>query len=225
MYDRFVCRAQGDPRESHHWRNARIRCRLSYAERQAKCGIGVGDFVKVLRVPLEREDGWGTHSVSSMAASVGKVFEVLSLHDTSGLLLKDGHWYPYFVLEKTEKPALPKVRTVADLVDGEVFCTDEGRWFQANYEGDHGSDSMNKPEEDAGWVVWGGCHKGCRRARLLHAPTMESAIGKTVFHVSEPNEEFKVYLVFSDGETDRAVIHCVLLYRVARLADLRVIPE
>jgi len=223
MLSRFVCRAKEIPRDSCHWNRSRVRYRLPYGERQAKCGIGVGDFVKVLRVPEHREDGWDSYSVTSIAASVGKVFEVLEVHDGAGFRLKDGHWYPYFVLEKVEKPALPKVRTVADLVDGEVFCTDEGRWFQANYEGDHGSDSMNKPEEDCGWVVWGVCHLSCRRARLLHAPT-PSAIGKTVFHVSEPNEEFKIQLTFSDG-VERAVVHRGEDYRVFKLSDLRVIPE
>lgn len=221
---RFVCRSDGDPKVPINWNRSRVRYRLPYVERQAKCGIGVGDYVKLLRVPLEREDGWECSVVpSSMIASVGKVFEVSKVDPDSGFFLKDDWWYPYFVLEKVEKPALPKGRAVADLADGEVFCTDEGRWFQANYEGDHGSDSMNKPEEDSGWVVWGGCHKGCRRARLLLAPT-PSAIGKTVFHVSEPNEEFKIQLTFSDG-VEHAVVHNGDDYRVFMLDDLRVIPE
>ena len=222
MLSRFVCRAKENPRDGFHWNRSRVRYRLPYGERQAKCGIGVGDFVKMLRVPLEHEDGWECSAVpSSMIASVGKVFEVSKVDPDSGFFLKDDWWYPYFVLEKVEKPALPKVRTVADLVDGEVFCTDEGRWFQANYEGDHGSNSMNKPEEDCGWVVWGVCHLSCRRARLLRAPTMGApAIGEMVFHVSNPSERFKVWFVFSDG-TERAVVHRGEDYRVFKLADLR----
>lgn len=222
---RFLCRCDRDRSVRVEWQKSRVRYRLPYAERQAKCGIGVGDFVKVLRVPSDMEDGWDSYSVTSIAASVGKVLEVEKEHDKSGFRLKDGHWYPYFVLEKVEKPALPEVRTVGDLADGEVFCTDEGRWFQANYEGDHGSDSMNKPEEDCGWVVWGVCHLSCRRARLLRAPTMGApAIGETVFHVSNPSERFKVWFVFSDG-VERAVVHNGEDYRVFKLADLRVIPE
>lgn len=225
IHHRFVCRSIHNPKVPVYYGQSRVRYRLPYGERQAKCGIGVGDYVKLLRVPLEREDGWGTHAVSSMAASVGKVFEVVKSHNESGFLLKEGHWYPYFVLERVEKPALPNGRTVGDLADGEIFCTDEGRWFQANYEGDYGSDSMNKPEEDSGWVAWGGCHKGCRRAYLLHTPTWDSSYGKEVFHVSNPSERFNIWIAFSDGKAQRAVVHRGEDYRVFRLADLRVIPE
>ena len=229
MYDRFVCRTKENPSESHHWSQGRIRYRLSYAERQAKCGIGVGDFVKLLRVPLEREDGWGTHSVSSMDASVGKVFEVEKVHDKAGLLLKDGHWYPYFVLEKVEKPALPKGRTVADLADGEVICTDDGKWIQVMpyQEGVYCDiESANENRCQEGWMSFRSkCAPGNRPARLLLAPTMESpAIGKEVFHVSNPNERFKVWFAFSDG-VERAVVHRGEDYRVFKLTDLRVIPE
>lgn len=233
MGSRFVCRSKGDPKAPGYWSYSRVRYRLPYEGRQSNCGIRSGDFVKVLRVPESREDGWGTLAVSSMSASVGKVFGVEKMHDTSGLLLKDGHWYPYFVLERVEKPVLeeskPKVRTVSDLADGEVICTNEGRWFQVVTKGeacDYGNDPWNRPEEDCGWVNWGGCHKGCRPARLLHAPTMESpAYGKEVFHVGEPSERFDMYLVFSDGKAQRAVVRRGEDYRVFRLSDLRVIYE
>ena len=127
--DRFVCRSWPKSTVPVHYQSSRVRYRLPYGERQAKCGIGVGDYVKVLRVPEHREDGWDSWSVTSIAASVGKVLEVEKVHDKSGFRLKDGHWYPYFVLEKVEKPALPKGRTVGDLADGEVICTDDGKWI------------------------------------------------------------------------------------------------
>lgn len=229
MSSRFVCRSPHNPRVPQYWNRSRVRYRLPYGERQAKCGIGVGDYVKLLRVPLEHEDGWECSAVpSSMIASVGRVFEVSKVDPDSGFFLKGDWWYPYFVLEKVEKPALPKGRTVADLADGEVICTNEGRWFQVVPKGeacDYGSDPWNKPDEDCGWVNWGGCHKGCRPARLLHAPTWDSSYGKEVFHVSEPSERFDVHLVFSDGKAQRAVVHCGEDYRVFMLADLRVIPE
>lgn len=229
MGPRFVCRSPKSPSAPEYWSRSRVRYRLPYAERQLKCGIGVGDFVKVLRVPLEHEDDWGTHSVSSMAASVGKVFEVDKVHEKSGFCLKDGHWYPYFVLEKTEKPALPKGRTVADLADGEVICTDEGEWIQVlpyrdGVYCDIESCSENKFQE--GWIAFkSACAPGNRPARLLLAPTWDSSHGKEVFHVSNPSERFKVWLAFSDGKAQRAVVHRGEDYRVFRLADLRVIPE
>ena len=229
MLDRFVCRADGNPKECHHWEIARVRYRLPYAERQAKCGIGVGDYVKVLRVPEHREDGWDSWSVTSIAASVGKVLEVEKVHDKSGFRLKDGHWYPYFVLEKVEKPALPKGRTVGDLADGEVICTDDGKWIQVlpyrdGFYCDIESASENKFQE--GWCVFkSACAPGNRPARLLRAPTMGApAIGETVFRVSNPSERFKVWFVFSGG-VERAVVHNGEDYRVFKLADLRVIPE
>lgn len=51
---------------------------------------------------------------------LGEVFEVLRVDAKTGLLLKNNCWYPYFVLEKVEKPALLKGRTVADFSDGDL---------------------------------------------------------------------------------------------------------
>ena len=229
MVDRFVCRARENPAQSHHWSRARIRVRLPYGERQAKCGIGVGDWVKVLRVPEHWEDGWDNEAVSSMDASVGKVFEVVEVHDKSGLFLKDNHWYPYFVLEKAEEPVVePKslVRRVSDLADGELVCTSEGRWFQMDPQGEYGNDPSNRPQVDCGWARWGRCHKGCRRARLLAAPEPElSLIGKTVIAVAMSGKQYQVDWVFAGAGEWRAVISCGVEYRVECLKDLLVVPE
>lgn len=229
MAPRFVCRFEGDPKVPVHWSYSRVRYRFPYAERQAKCGIGVGDLVKVLRVPSDMEDGWDSYSVTSIAASVGKVLGVEKEYNKSGYRLEDGHWYPYFVLEKVEKPALVEGRTVADLADGEVFCTDKGEWIQVL---PVGTDSLAFDRQSSpinhfqcGWLHLSFLTGANRPARLLRAPTMGApAIGEMVFHVSNPSERFKVWFAFSDG-VERAVVHCGEDYRVFRLDDLRVIPE
>lgn len=234
MRDRFVCRSAEDFKDAQCWRSARIRYRLPYGERQAKCGIGVGDFVKVLRVPENHEDDWGTHAVSSMAASVGKVFEVDEVHGRAGVLLKDGHWYPYFVVERVEKPVVedpkPKIRRVSDLADGEVICTNDGDWIQVVPCRDGvycDIESANGNPFQEGWIkLRSKCAPGNRLARLLCPPVYGvESYGKTVFAVDSPSDRWSIRLLFSDGAVSRAVVCRDGDYRVFLLSDLRVIPE
>lgn len=85
----------------------------TYEERQAEWvkanNIKDGDKVKVIRKAVkDYENGWGgTCNVPVMNSAVDKVFKIVNLHYKKGILLRIGidyYWFPYFVLEKVEKP-------------------------------------------------------------------------------------------------------------------------
>ena len=136
-----------------------------------------------------------------------------------------------FALGRFGKPALPKVRTVADLADGEIFCTDIGEWLQVLPRAagevtlcDRESAPGNRYNK--GWIGTESAYDytgSNRPARLLHAPTLSSH-GKEAFHVSNPSDRFVIKLIFSDGDL-RAMVWSGNTYRVFMLDDLRVIPE
>jgi len=77
-----------------------------YVENHKKCGIKVGDFVKILRTAETEEAGWDNAWVEEMDDSGGHKFGVLSDCKGHGFCLEDGqvnYKYPYFVLEKVVK--------------------------------------------------------------------------------------------------------------------------
>lgn len=83
---------------------------LSYAERAGKWieenDLKVGDYVRVTRKAEDNEGGWtGMWLNGSMAKSIGKVLKLEGVSSCNcSILLEDGFYYPYFVLEKAEPP-------------------------------------------------------------------------------------------------------------------------
>ena len=85
-----------------------------YKERQAECGLKVGDKVKILRKVVDYEDGWGnTWNEKGMDDFVGRIGKIVGEHPCSGFKVfleekDDWYFFPYFVLEKVEENETPK---------------------------------------------------------------------------------------------------------------------
>ena len=85
------------------WRHARIPRPLTYAERQAKCGLKVGDRVKFVRMWNPGELGVHLTFTYGMNSDVGKIGIVKELSRSIFVSFDDAQLYlPYFVLEKVE---------------------------------------------------------------------------------------------------------------------------
>ena len=97
---KFAAKRDCDP-SSWGWREARIPRPLTYAERQANCGLKVGDRVRVMTLPEAGQDGWKAGISGSMRHLVGTVHRITYMHPEYGFTV-DGHSLPYFVLEKVE---------------------------------------------------------------------------------------------------------------------------
>lgn len=83
------------------WKFARIPRPLTYAERQARCGVKVGDMVRILALPESGQDGWKAGTCGNLRHLVGCVYEIT--HDCKEYGFTVGGWnLPYFVLEKVE---------------------------------------------------------------------------------------------------------------------------
>ena len=98
----FVAKRQGEL-YSMSWTQARIPRPLTYAERQARCGLKVGDRVKFVRAWAENE-----HSIEpfyQILKNLGDTGQVIDIQ-SDGIQVSFGKcnaWYlPYFVLEKIE---------------------------------------------------------------------------------------------------------------------------
>jgi hypothetical protein len=84
---------------------ARIPRPLTYAERQVRCGLKVGDRVKFVRAWDSGELGTG---ITCHAAMVRQIGSTGSISDECGSGLRvtfdasTSWWLPYFVLEKVE---------------------------------------------------------------------------------------------------------------------------
>lgn len=81
----------------------------SYSERAKKWveanDIKVGDYVKVTRKANENEHGWKGLWLDDMDESVAKTLMVKDIGICDNNIgLEDDYYYPYFVLEKAEKP-------------------------------------------------------------------------------------------------------------------------
>ena len=102
---------------------AELKPEKSYAERQAEwlkeTGVKVGSRVRVTRAALSHEYGWGTHVVPEM--NNVQESRVEGIDEVIGLLLEDGWWFPYFVLEPV-KEKVKKYR-VAFMSDGTLIDT------------------------------------------------------------------------------------------------------
>ena len=101
---RFVCQDSVDAVSSSHWQFARIARPLTYAERQARCGLRVGDRVKFVRAWETEESGTILRFVGSMQGDIGSVCTIKSITNYSMCVGCRGFDYhvPYFVLEKVE---------------------------------------------------------------------------------------------------------------------------
>lgn len=80
-----------------------------YLDAQAACGLKVGDYVMVTRKAYDYEAGWDNDWADSMDKTVGVVGKVVDVSSV-GIRVSfaspiDNLWrFPYFVLEKTDKP-------------------------------------------------------------------------------------------------------------------------
>jgi hypothetical protein len=87
----------------------------AYVELQNVSGIKGGDWVKVTRKAKSHEMGWVNEWVSEMDGAIGKVYQVSTMKASAagvGLnidkrTIADSYYFPFFVLEKVEKPFEP----------------------------------------------------------------------------------------------------------------------
>lgn len=80
-----------------------------YLDAQKACGLQVGDWVKVTRKAEDGECGWGDAWAGAMDQTINIIGEIRTIHNDSIVVFFDkpieNFWrYPYFVLEKVEKP-------------------------------------------------------------------------------------------------------------------------
>ena len=86
--------------------------KVSYLDGHKKCGIKVGDKVKVKRKAKSHESGWNSSWVENMNSAVGRIGVVTMDNEECGFILKfrpikfkvnlTGYTFPYFVLEKVK---------------------------------------------------------------------------------------------------------------------------
>ncbi len=69
-----------------------------YLKYQANNMFSPGELVEITSAPADGEKGWPGGWESSMDASVGKTYTVLST-GVWGVMLSNGYYYPYFVLK------------------------------------------------------------------------------------------------------------------------------
>lgn len=78
-----------------------------YQDAQKSCGLKVGDWVKVVDKLEEDNPMWRSWCGRNMNSTVGRVGEIKDISPT-GIEVYFGDcqfFYPYFVLEKVDKPA------------------------------------------------------------------------------------------------------------------------
>ncbi len=89
------------------YKYARIPRPLTYAERQARCGLKVGDIVRILTLPESGQNGWKAGMSGSMRHLVGTVHPIT--HDCKEYGFTVAGWnLPYFVLEKVADAKAPE---------------------------------------------------------------------------------------------------------------------
>lgn len=98
---RFVCQDSVDAVSSSHWMHARILSPLTYAERQAKCGLKVGDRVRFMRAWDSGELGTHLRFYEEMKPLINQVGVVSTIEKSIRVEFDNDYWWlPYFVLEK-----------------------------------------------------------------------------------------------------------------------------
>ena len=109
--------------------------------------LKVGDYVKVTRRAENHADGLDDYWYNLMRDSVGKILKVKEI--SNFIMLDNGINYPYFVLEKAEKPE-PKcvpfsnakeffnyyLSTESRLEKEDYFLSNHGIWLKAKYADD-----------------------------------------------------------------------------------------
>ena len=99
-------------KKGNKWASIIIKKEKPYAERAKKWikenDLKVNDYVKVTRKAEIYEDGWGSLWNDSMTDYIGKAVKVLAINSLRGLISLECddavYDFPYFVLEKAEKP-------------------------------------------------------------------------------------------------------------------------
>ena len=84
---------------------------MSYIDEQNKCGLKVGDEVKVFSKAESFENGWNFDWTRGMNKTVGKIFTVHYFNNEHGICLNTkgqygcsiNYCYPYFVLQKKDQ--------------------------------------------------------------------------------------------------------------------------
>ena len=110
------------------WQFARIARPLTYAERQAKCGLMVGDRVRIIRKYGEDEGGFEViYNARDMDRMIGRVYPISEIRQDYGIQL-NCFWFPYFVLEKIEDRVATRddigKQVYVDSASGDVFTID-----------------------------------------------------------------------------------------------------
>ena len=98
----------------------------NYIERQAECGLKVGDAVKIFRKAEDGEDGWDDYWPKDMDTWVGKIGKITGDGRDSGFKVfceeeNDWWFFPYFVLEKVEEKKLTSYSIFTIYDQGEDF--------------------------------------------------------------------------------------------------------
>lgn len=80
-----------------------------YRDAQAACGPEVGDYVRVIRKAYNHEAGWDNAWPTNMDKTIGMVGKVVEVSRTGIRIsfaspVNECWYFPYFVLEKTDKP-------------------------------------------------------------------------------------------------------------------------
>ena len=134
-------------KKGNKWASIIIKKEKPYAERAKKWikenDLKVNDYVKVTRKAEIYEDGWGSLWNDSMTDYIGKAVKVLAINSLRGLISLECddavYDFPYFVLEKAEKPESQYVpfeskeefiRRYTEVKEGADFDTFEDNLFQ-----------------------------------------------------------------------------------------------
>lgn len=100
--------------------NKKMTARELYVKLQDEAGFEVGDTVKITDKARGGQFGWANSwNAPHMDITVGKEYVVESICAT-GISLSAGYCYPFFVLEKVDKPLFYKV-TLTEDYNAEVY--------------------------------------------------------------------------------------------------------
>ena len=235
LADEYKFAAKTDEYGSLSWKHARIARPLTYVERQARCGLKVGDRVKFVRAWEGNESGDTTEFVHSMEPYVGKIGSITSMSKSSCCVHfnGDGCWYfPYFVLEKVDPPqSKEKIRTVAELEVGEIIQIASNHWLQIMpFDNQLCSWQSNLSNDfDGGWVPDRTLKPGNRPAKELYCPDFSHQdIGKLAVYTNNLKDRFfisGVYCEESSGCVRNVILRSVANGKrvIAPLSDVRVI--
>lgn len=102
IVSRFLTKTSINPKDFNSWEYARIARKLTYAERQAKCGLKVGDRVRVMRSWDKREQYFGYNYQNHLGAYLATIQTIVVIERGHIKLKGCSSAWPYFVLEKVE---------------------------------------------------------------------------------------------------------------------------